>query len=296
MTTPAADRRTRVAGLLPGLRLLTVRPTLVLGLAFLLLPLVAAAILRHRLGAGAIELGAYPFNLRPSDAHVLGTDGYGRDVLAMLAYGLWPTLQVGLVAGATASAIGTFLGLLSGYARGWVDWLVRGLADVLLGIPVLPILVVVAAFLGSVSVASLGIVIGLVAWPFTTRVIRAQVLSLRDAPYIEIARLSGARRSGILVFELLPNLLPYVMAGFVGAVSGAILASVGLQILGLGSFGLPTLGLMLDSAYQGGALSRGLWWWFVPPAGLLVLIFVGLFLISLAVDEFANPRLRKRAT
>jgi len=296
MTVDAADRRERVAGLMSGLRLLTVRPALILGLAFLLVPLLVAAVERHRLGAGVIELGAYQFNLRPSDEHVLGTDGYGRDVLGMLSFGLWPTLQVGLVAGVTASAIGTFLGLLSGYARGWIDWTVRGLADVLLGIPVLPILVVVAAFLGSVSVSSLGVVIGLVAWPFTTRVIRAQVLSLRDAPYIEMARLSGARRSGILVFELLPNLLPYVMAGFVGAVSGAILASVGLQILGLGSFGLPTLGLMLDAAYQGGALSRGLWWWFVPPAALLVLIFVGLFLISLAVDEFANPRLRKRAT
>jgi peptide/nickel transport system permease protein len=278
---------------LDRLRAIRLRPTLVIGVLVLVVPLVAAQILQVVQGEEAIALGAYDFNLPPSHEHRLGTDGYGRDVVAMLAFALWPTLKVGLVAGITAVTIGTVLGLLSGYAGGSLDWGIRGLTDVLLGIPVLPILIVVAAYLGSVSVASLGVVIGLVAWPFTARVVRAQVLSLRESFYIEMATLSGARRSEILLLELLPNLLPYLAAGFVGAVSGAILASVGLQILGLGSFGLPTLGMMLDSAYQGGALSRGLWWWFVPPALLLILIFVGLFLISLAIDQIANPRLRK---
>lgn len=272
-----------------------IRPTLVIGVLLLVVPLLTARLLQAIFGEGATELGANEFNLAPSNAHVLGTDGYGRDVLAMLSFALWPTLKVGLVAGVTAVSIGTFLGLLSGYAGGAVDWVIRGVTDVLLGIPVLAILIVVAAYLGSVSVASLGVIIGLVAWPFTTRVVRSQVLSLRESQYVEITRLSGARRTEILTLEILPNLLPYVAAGFVGAVSGAILASVGLQILGLGSFGTPTLGMMLDSAYQGGALSRGLWWWFVPPALLLVTIFVALFLISLAIDQISNPRLRKRS-
>jgi peptide/nickel transport system permease protein len=265
---------------------------LVVGVALVIVPVVVASILRHVLGGGEIQLGAYEFNLEPSREHLLGTDGYGRDVVAMLSFGLWPTLKVGLVAGTTAVAIGVSLGLLAGYAGGWIDWVIRGFSDVLLCIPVLPILVVIAAYLGSVSVSSLGIVIGLVAWPFTTRVIRAQVLSVLELGYVEIARVCGERRIGVLLLEIMPNLLPYVMAGFVGAVSGAILASVGLQILGLGSFGQPTLGLMLDSAYQGGALSRGIWWWFLPPAVLLVVVFIGLFLISLSVDELANPRLR----
>jgi peptide/nickel transport system permease protein len=276
------------------LRRIRLGPTLIVGALFIAGPLVAGAIIRHHIGERPIQLGASDLGLHPGPGHVLGTDGYGRDILGMLAWGLQPTLTIGLVAGATAAVIGTALGLVSGYARGWVDWLIRGVADVLLGLPVLPILIVIAAFLGAVSVRSLGLIIGVLSWPFTTRVVRAQVLSLRDLPYVEIARLSGSKPIGILFFELLPNLLPFVMAGFVGAVSGAILTSVGLQILGLGTFGTPTLGLMLESAYEGGALSRGMWWWWSSPAVLLVVIFIGLFLISLAVDQIANPRLRKR--
>jgi peptide/nickel transport system permease protein len=286
--------RSGAAGVHAWLRRIHLGPAFVFGVVFVIGPLVAATVIRHHVGAGATQLGAAALSLPPSADHLLGTDGYGRDIVAMLAFGLRPTLDVGLVAGATAAVIGTILGLVSGYARGWLDWIVRGFADVLLGLPVLPILVVVAAFLGAVSVRSLGLIIGLLAWPFTARVVRAQVLSLREVPYIEIARLSGASPFGIVAFELLPNLLPFVMAGFVGAVSAAILTSVGLQILGLGTFGTPTLGLMLESAYEGGALSRGLWWWWGPPTVLLIVIFIGLFLISLAVDQIANPRLRKK--
>ncbi len=281
-----AASRGRLRGARPSL-------VLVLGLLLLLAPLVAAFVIRHVVGAGEIALGTYGFGGPPTSGHVLGTDGYGRDVLALLAFGLWPTLEVGLVAGLTAAVIGTSLGLISGYGRGAVDWSIRGVSDVLLGLPVLPILVVIAAVLGAVSAQSLGLIIGLLSWPFTARVVRAQVLSMREVPYVEIARVSGATPAGIVTFELLPNLLPFVMAGFVGAVSSAILASVGLQILGLGTFGTPTLGLMLESAYEGGALSRGMWWWWGAPTVLLVVVFVGLFLISLAVDEIANPRLRK---
>jgi peptide/nickel transport system permease protein len=288
-TTPTGP----LAALRGRLRHVRVSLALTLGLLFLFVPLIAAFVIRRIVGAHEIALGAYGFGGGPVSGHILGTDGYGRDVLAMLAFGLWPTLEVGLVAGVTAAVIGTALGLISGYGRGPVDWIIRGFSDVLLGLPVLPILVVVAAVLGAVSAKSLGLIIGLLSWPFTARVVRAQVLSMREVPYVEIARISGASPAGIVTFELLPNLLPFVMAGFVGAVSSAILASVGLQILGLGTFGTPTLGLMLESAYEGGALSRGMWWWWGSPTVLLIVVFVGLFLISLAVDKIANPRLRK---
>jgi peptide/nickel transport system permease protein len=289
----AENRGGSIAAVRGRLRGVRVSAVLLLGLVLLFAPLVAALAIRHVLGEGEIALGAYGFGGPPTSDHLLGTDGYGRDVLAMLAFGLWPTLEVGLVAGLTAAVLGTAFGLISGYGRGPVDWTIRGVSDVLLGLPVLPILVVVAAVLGAVSAKSLGLIIGVLSWPFTARVVRAQVLSMREAPYVEIARVSGASPTGIVTFELLPNLLPFVMAGFVGAVSSAILASVGLQILGLGTFGTPTLGLMLESAYEGGALSRGMWWWWAAPTVLLIVVFIALFLISLAVDEIANPRLRK---
>ena len=270
------------------------RPVLSLGLFCVFAPLIGAVVIQNVDGVGKIALGAYDLGARPGHGHPLGVDGAGRDILAMLAYGLWPTLEVGLVAGASAAVIGTTLGLVAGYVRGLADWSLRAISDVLLGLPVLPILIVIAAFVGSVSVRTLGVIIGLVSWPFTMRVVRAQVLSMREAPYIEIARLSGASSPEILGREILPNLLPFVLAGFVGAVSAGILTSVGLQILGLGTFGTPTLGLMLEAAYEGGALSRGMWWWWGPPTILLIVIFVGLFLVSLAVDDIANPRLRGR--
>jgi peptide/nickel transport system permease protein len=294
MTGVSVTSPTNTRSVLARMRAARRRPVLIVGLICLGVPFIAAEIVQLIESRNAIQLGAYGFGAGPTSSHLLGTDGDGRDVLAMLAYGMRPTLDIGLVAGATAAIIGTALGLISGYVRGAIDWLIRGVSDVLLGLPVLPILIVVAAFIGSVSVGSLGLIIGLLSWPFTTRVVRAQALSMREAPYIESARLAGASPAGILGLEMLPNLLPFVVAGFVGAVSAAILASVGLQILGLGTFGTPTLGLMLESAYEGGALSRGMWWWWGPPTVLLVIVFIGLFLVSLAVDEIANPRLRKQ--
>ena len=99
----------------------------------------------------------------------------------------------------------------------------------------------------------------------------------------------------IALRQILPNLLPYIMAGFVGAVSGAILALVGIQILGLGPLFTPNLGMILQSAYLGAAIFRGMWWWWLPPTVALMIIFISLFLISIALDELANPRLRERA-
>ncbi|MGC9348046.1 MAG: ABC transporter permease subunit, partial [Anaerolineae bacterium] len=124
--------------------------------------------------------------------------------------------------------------------------------------------------------------------------VRAQTLSMRERPFIPLAKLSGLSDFQIIFGEILPNLIPYVAAGFVGAVSGGILASVGIQMLGLGPLFVPNLGMILQFAFAGAALFRGLWWWWLPPALALVLLFIGLFLISLALDEFANPRLRER--
>jgi peptide/nickel transport system permease protein len=116
---------------------------------------------------------------------------------------------------------------------------------------------------------------------------------MRELGFVSMARLSGRSGPQILFLELLPNLLPYVMATFVAAVSGAILVAVGLQLLGLGPIDVLTLGLILQYSFEYGAIVRGMWWWWGPPTVLLVLLFIALFLISMSLDELANPRLKK---
>lgn len=181
---------------------------------------------------------------------------------------------------------------MSGYARGWVDTTMRGIVDVVLGIPALAVAIIIAALLGAISTWQLGLVIAFLIWAFSARQIRSQVLSMREQNYVLISRLSSQGPWSIMYTELLPNLLPFVMSSFVSATSFAILLAVGLQLLSLGSSD-PTLGLVLQLAITGGALSRGMWWWWLPPALILVSIFTGLFLLSTALDRLANPRLRE---
>lgn len=242
-----------------------------------------------------VRLGAGGFAEPPSAAHPLGTDTTGRDVLAMMVYGTAPTLEIGLLAGGLGTVVGVLLGLASGYYRGPLDTVIRSAADVVLTIPALAVLVVLAAFLQTRTVELMAFVVALFAWPWTARAVRAQTLTMREAGYVLIARLSGRSGPQILLLELLPNLLPYAMATFVAAVSGSILAAVGLQLLGLGPITTPTLGLMLQNAFQYAAVVRGLWWWWAPPTIVLVLLFIGLFLVGTSLDAIANPRLRRAA-
>lgn len=270
-------------------------PKLALGLG-----LVIGLVLFGPIGALFVDesgtrLGAGGFAEPPSRAHPFGTDTTGRDLLAMMVYGTLPTLEIGLLAGILGTLVGTLLGLVSGYFRGLLDTLIRGAADIMLTIPALAVLVVLAAFLRTNSVELLALIVALFAWPWTTRAIRSQILTLRERGFVNMAKLSGRSNAQILFLELLPNLLPYIMATFVTSVSGAILAAVGLQLLGLGPIDTPTLGLILQFAFEFGAIVRGMWWWWGPPTVFLLLLFVGLFLVNMALDEVANPRLKKIA-
>jgi peptide/nickel transport system permease protein len=138
-------------------------------------------------------------------------------------------------------------------------------------------------------------IVALLAWAGPARTIRAQTLSMRERQYIPMAKLSAASDPEIIFRQILPNLLPYIAAGFVDAVSGSILAAVGIQLLGLGPLLVPNLGMILQFAFNSGAIYQGMWWWWGPPALILMLLFVGLFLISTALDQLANPRLRMSA-
>jgi peptide/nickel transport system permease protein len=157
------------------------------------------------------------------------------------------------------------------------------------------ILVVLASYLRTTTIEVTALVIAIFAWAGPTRVIRSQTLSLRERAFIPLAKLSGLSDFEIAIKQIMPNLLPYIAAGFVGSVSGAILAMVGIQILGLGPLFTPNLGMILQSAFEGAAIYRQMSWWWMPPTIALMVIFISLFLISVGLDEYANPRLRERA-
>jgi peptide/nickel transport system permease protein len=263
------------------------------GVAIVVGLLVLGSVGPSLVGPAGLSLGAAGYSQPPSAAHPFGTDPTGRDVLTLLVYGTIPTLTIGVLAGGIGTGIGVILGLLSGYVRGPVDTVIKGVADVAVTIPTLMILVVLTALVKTQSIALMAIIIGLLAWPYSARAIRAQTLTLRERGFVTIAVLSGRNAFEVMFLEILPNLLPYVMASLVGAVSGAIVAAVGLQLLGLGPITTPTIGLMLQYAFQYGAVTRGMWWWWGPPTLFLVLLFGGLFLISVALDAFSNPRLRR---
>jgi peptide/nickel transport system permease protein len=224
----------------------------------------------------------------------LGSDAQGRSMIALVIAGIPLTLRIGLVAGAIGLAIGVVLGFVSGYVGGKTDLVIRTTADIMLTVPGLLVLIVIAASIrGLVSITTIGLVVASLAWMWPTRTIRAQVLSLRERPYVEMAKLNGMSSAGIIFKELIPNLLPFLGASFVGAVGSAVLAAIGLEALGLGPQQEPTLGMTIYWAIKYAAILNGLWWWWAVPVSAILILFVGLFLMAAGLDEIANPRLRK---
>ena len=202
------------------------------------------------------------------------------------------TLKIGFFAGVIGLGIGAVLGLLAGYFRGWVDTLIRTFADVIMTIPGIAVLVLVATNVRSMSVVLMAVIVAGLAWMYPTRTIRAQTLSMRERPYIDIARLNGIGGLELVFTEIFPNLLPYIAASFVTAVSSAILATIGLEALGLGPQNELTLGMMIFWAQYYGAIMRGIWWWWSPPVIMMALIFIGLLMTSTGMDRLVNKRLR----
>jgi peptide/nickel transport system permease protein len=230
----------------------------------------------------------------PSWDYPFGTDRQGRDLLAVMVAGTPLTLRIGFIAGFIGVGIGSVLAFTAAYYRGAVDTVIRSLADIGLTVPQLLVLIIIAVSLkGSLSVNQMALIIASLAWLTPTRTIRAQVLTLRERGYVEIARLNGMSGAEIILRELMPNLLPYLAATLVASVSAAILASVGLEVLGLGPVEAPTLGMTLYWVNFNAAIVNGWWWWWTAPLVVIVTVFLGLFFLTAGLDEIANPRLRR---
>jgi len=232
--------------------------------------------------------------LRPSGSHPLGTDQVGRDV-AMVVSGLWTSLKIGAIGGVLSTAIGIVVAFFAAYRGGWLDALLATTTDLFLVIPTLPLLIAYSGFASHISLLQVSLILAVFSWAGAARTIRSHVLSLRTHTYVDLAKVTKANDVEIVLFELVPNMLPYIALGLALAVINTIFALVGLELIGLGPSGIQDLGLLINSAVQNGALSLGAWPMFAAPIVLLTGIFFALNLINVGLDEAFNPRLRKVA-
>jgi len=271
-------------------------PTVVVGIVLFLLLLFSSVIGRLFVNLDdARPISTMPLK-PPSWELPFGSDKQGRNLLAVMVAGTPLTLRIGLIAGFLGVAFGSFLAFVSAYYGGWVDAVIRAVIDVGLTIPGLMVLIIVAMRAkGGLSVEQMALVIASLAWLYPARTIRSQLLSLRERSYVQIARLSGMPGPMIILREILPNLFPYLAASLVNSISAAVLASIGLEVLGLGPMDAPTIGMTLFWVNYNAAVINGWWWWWLPPIVVIGILFISLFLTSIGLDEVANPRLRRSA-
>lgn len=239
------------------------------------------------------KFGSVPAFRKPSKQFLLGTDGLGRDLFAVLLYSIQTSLYIGFIAGIVGTALGVLVGFLGGYKGGLVDHILRSVTDIFLVIPLWPLLILISASVRSLTIPVMASLLAAFSWQGSARAIRSQVMSLKEREFVNIARLSGLGTLEILFKEIFPNMIPYVAAGFVMSVTGAVLTEAALEIIGLGPPKATSIGLMLYWSQQYAATVKGWWWWLVPPIFVLVLIFISLLLLLLGLDEISNPRLRK---
>lgn len=231
----------------------------------------------------------------PSSEYLLGTTGQGQDVLAQTIAGARTSLMVGFITGFAVMAIGALVGMAAGFFGGWIDSVLSFFTNVFLIIPGLPLAVVIAAYLKPGPV-TIGLVLVITGWAWNARMLRAQILSLREKDFVLAAIVSGEGRFRIIFREILPNMTSLLMSGFISATVYAIGAQVGLEFLGIGDVSAVTWGTNLYWAGNNAALLTGAWWTVVPTGVCVALIGFALVLVNFAIDELTNPRLRAERT
>jgi len=231
------------------------------------------------------------FIAHPSAAHWLGTTVVGEDIFSQLINGTRTSVFWGLGTGLVVTLLSVLVGLVSGYFGGWIDDLLTLLTNVSLVLPSIPLAIVLAAYFPR-GPLTISLVIVVTNWAWQARVLRSQTLSMRNREFVVAARASGEHTWRIIFFEIFPNEIGLVVAGFVSTTIYVILAWAALEFLGLGDGSIPSWGSILYWAQQAGALGGSLWWWFVPPGACIAILGAGLSLINFGIDEIADPRLR----
>jgi peptide/nickel transport system permease protein len=228
----------------------------------------------------------------PNTPHILGTDNFGRDVLAELVAGTRTSLIIGFIAGTIATIIGLAVGLVAGYSGGMTDNILSTITNIFIVIPSFVILVLISVSISSRNFLTTAFVIGITSWPWTARSVRAQTTSLRNRDHVNLSKLSGHSMPRIIIKDILPYLGSYVMMAFILQVASGILSEASLSMLGLGPQNVASLGLMMNWAMTFSALPAGAWWAFLPVVLMIALITFSLNLINSGLDQIFNPQIR----
>lgn len=243
-------------------------------------------------GAEAVEIGLFERFLPPSFEHPLGTEHFGRDVFALTLSGLRYSLGIGAFAGGTATMIGVIVAIIAGYKGGIIDALLNAVTNFFIVIPTFPILIAITAFV-RVDLILMALILATFSWSGSARMLRAQILSAKESPYIDLAKVSGLSDYETMFMEILPNLIPYIVVGFSNAVVGAIMAETGLRMMGMGPAEIPTIGYILNISLTTGAIIQGLYQLILAPAFVLIVLFVAINLMNVGLEKEFNPRLKE---
>jgi peptide/nickel transport system permease protein len=261
-------------------------------LAFTIMAIIAPWI-SPKSGLSITESITNPQWAKPSKAYPLGTDREGRSVAAQFVWGSRVSLYVGLAATVLTIGIGSLVGIVAGFLGGWTDSVLMRLTDWFLVIPFLPLAIVLASILDR-SLRNIILVIGITSWPGTARLIRSQVLTVKQRLYVDRARSLGAGRTHLIRRHILPNVAPLILANVTLAVPISILTETTLAFLGLGDPLRPSWGKSLEESFNKGGIGRGAWWWYLPPGIGIVAVVLAFTLVGRAIEEILDPRLRER--
>ncbi|MYY05486.1 MULTISPECIES: ABC transporter permease [unclassified Streptomyces] len=262
------------------------------GLGCLVLIAVIALAAPQLVGADSQNVTTAPGGAleSPSGEFPLGTDQFGRSVLALLVWGARVSLTVGLLAAFLCVAIGTIVGIVAGHFRGWYSTVLMRVTDWFLVMPTLVLAIALATVMDR-SLWTIIIAIGVTTWPTTARLVRAQTLAVESRPYIERARALGGGHGHVMIRHVLPNVMPLVLAQTTLVISSAILTEATLAFLGLGDPTITSWGSMLQDARAAGAVSAGDWWYLAPPGIAIALVALAFTLCGRAIESVLNPKL-----
>jgi peptide/nickel transport system permease protein len=231
----------------------------------------------------------------PSLAHILGTTSFGQDVFAQLCNAVGNSLLVGLVAGVLGTLIAVFVGAVGPYIGGLADRISNLVTNLALVLPLIPLFIIIASVVRGLNLVLIGVILAVTAWPWAARSIRSQMLTLKEREFVNLARMSGDGSVRIVVAEILPNMMAYIMMVFVILTGTAILTESALSMIGVSTTPTITLGYMLYWAQHETIVPFwwNIWWWFIPPGIVLTVILTAFFVIHAGLDEVFNPKLRR---
>jgi peptide/nickel transport system permease protein len=234
-----------------------------------------------------------PKDRPPSLKYLLGTNSMGQDIFWNTTYALRNSFILGLTTAFVANIIGTIVGLIAGYKGGALDKVLLSINDSFIVLPSLPILIFLSFSLrDKMNMFTMGLIISMFSWPWAGKQVRAQVLSLRERDFTHTAVFSGMNMWRVVFKEHLPFVIPWVIANFINTILSALGMEISLSVLGLSSLEIPTIGTTIYWAMQYQAIFRGIWWWILTPIILSVLFFVALYMLSVSISEFLDPRTR----